>query len=394
MKTKNDPTFPDFPQVSCAHNEVRGRAAVAWRAVHVALLALPVLGTVSCWKTEFNTPQLEIVDFAPNAEAPAGWVVARQTVPLDCPDGEDASFLFVYPEAHPPDAPLPVALMFHSGSFDFVYEADPQTPLTGLHYATPSRLDSGWAVKAAFSTLGMYPSEQPEEVHDGTLAAGFASRGYGMLLPTNCWGDLWHNMRGQMDNDYSRDFFYRDGRAAAQWGYSTLMTEGFSDAIGLEMPFIPDRERVVWVGLGEGSRAVQELLTHPSLDVMEQPPQAVLMDSPIDDLGAYAADPTSYASQLEGVARLFGGAAPVSDPASLTEASTLPERFAFVYSPSDPLVPTAANLNAIGQLTERDPSTMLVTSIDTAQHVLTNGYDETLTDEVLLFLLGENTTTP
>ena len=381
MKPMNDPTFPRFSPKYAARRPA-------------TLCLLTLLASTGCWKTEFSTPQLEVVDFAPNDVPVEGWVVTRQTVPLECPDGEDASFLFVYPEDQPADEPLPVALVFHSGAFDFVYEAEPQTPLTGLHYATPSRLDSGWAVKAAFSTLGMYPSEQAEEMHDGSLAVGLAERGYGLLLPTNCWGDLWHNMRGQEDNDYSSDFFYRDGRAAAQWAYSVLMTDGFADAIDVVMPFTPDRSRIVWAGLGEGGRAVQELLSHPSLDVMSSPPEAVLLDSTLDDLRAYAADPTSYASQLEGVSRLYTGGAPEVDTASLSVVPTLPDRLAYIYSPSNPIVPLEANLAALDRLGVRETSTTLVQAINTPSHVLTNGYDPALTEEVLNFLVSENASSP
>ena len=230
------------------------------RAIRSTLLWVPLVAATGCWKTEFSGPELEIVDFTPNAEAPADWVVTRQTVPLECPDGEDASFLFVYPDGHAPEEPLPVALMFHSGAFDFVYEADPQTPLSGLHYATPSRLDSGWAVKAAFSTLGMYPSEQVEEVHDGTLAADLTRRGYALLLPTNCWGDLaQYAPTGQrLQPRLCLPRRARRGTVDVQRAHDRQLRE----AIDLEMPFATDRDRVVWIGLGEGGRAVLELLHH------------------------------------------------------------------------------------------------------------------------------------
>lgn len=345
----------------------RARTGVrAWFA-GVGLVAL----ATGCWKDVYQEVPPDVFEFQPEAGGPPDWRVSPLQVPLTCPDGEDATFYALYPESASDGSPLPAAVLYHSGSFDYVYAAQPGDPLTGSHFADPSRLDSGWAVHQVFATLGMYPELDDVEIHDGRLPAALAEAGIAVLLPANCWGDLWADEPGAVDNDFASDLFARQGRAAAEWAYQFLADPTFAPLFGVELPFVADPAAVWAIGLGEGGRAVMEVASadRDGDGVPDHTIAGAAVDSPPDDLRIYFADPGLYASTVVGLSRIYPGGAEQTASGSVWSAP-LPERFAYLYSAGDPAVVTGTNDAALARLAG---TAAWVDGADGVGHVRLNG---------------------
>lgn len=350
---------------------------------------LPLLLLCSaCWKLDTAELPLTALDFAPAAGGPEGWMVTPYTFDLTCPDGEPSRWMVVHPvDTDPETTVMPVAVVLHSGAFDFVLAPLADDPLTGPHFAEPSRLEMPYGVRQAFTTLGMYPAEGTTEIHDGTLVAALAERGVASLVPANCWGDLWHNSRGTQGNDFAADYFFRDGRTAAEWAFRLVAEPTFGTAFGLDLPFVPDPAAIYVIGLGDGGRGAAEIL---SVDVdrdgdHDLHPTAVLVDSTADDLRPYFDDPAAYGNQINGLLRIFpDGEAATKVGALFT--SELPARLGIVYGLSDPEVPAATLAPLLGVADQVDD--LWVAPYETEAHVLLNGADPAITEAALDWLLG------
>lgn len=307
------------------------------------LAAGPALLLAACWKDDYAEIPVDVLAFQPEVQAPKGWLVTPIEVDLQCPDGEPDRFYVLHPKKAP-TTPMAVAVLYHGGSLDFVYAPDPGDVLGGTHYIEPSRLGSEWAVRQVFATLGMYPDQSPAPAEEGLVATAFAERDVAVLLPANCWGDLWANKPGGADNSFVDDFFFRQGRAAAEWSYRFLVDPAFAAAFDVELPVPVDPTRVYAVGLQEGGRAVGELL-HVDNDgdgVPDYAPAGVLVDSSPDDLTPYFDDPALYATTLEGLHRLYPEGMDRVPNGSLVGA-TLPARTGYVHAVVDPRWPDAVH---------------------------------------------------
>jgi hypothetical protein len=341
------------------------------------LWVAPIIG--GCWKVDRAVIPAGEVDFAPEVGAVDGWTIQQLTLDLECPDGLDARVVLVHPAV--PDGPLPTALIFHSGSFDYVFDPSPGSPTDGRHLADPPRLDAAWSVRQAFATLGMYPAQVQGERHRDALPAALADAGIAMVLPVNCWGDWWHNEPGASDNDFEADLFARSGRVAAEWSFRALQDPAFAEAVGITWTFEPDPDALYALGLGEGGRAVGELL-HFDDDEDGTPdylPRAVMVDSLVDDLSDLAqAQPNTE----EGLARVF----PSGDffRGAMYAAPVLPPT-AWVYSPVDTALPAGSQDLALARLA--DGSEHVVIEGTAALHVLSND-DEDIAAQVVSFLLN------
>jgi hypothetical protein len=263
---------------------------------------------------------------------------------MTCPDRGAAPFHLLYPGSAAAEGadPLPIALLFPSGSFDFVYAPDPGDPLAGTHYAEPSRLTEDWSRERAFTTLGMLPADPdtpPVEIHDGSLAAALAFDGVAVLIPPSCWGDLWADAVGERSNDFAEDFFVREGYTAARWSWALAADPAFGEAFDAPLPIAVDPDEVYAIGLGEGGRGVAELLS-TDLDadgIPDLPLAGALLDSPPDDLRLYFADAGLYASTVEGLSRVFPSGPDATATGSLW-AAPLPARIGLVASTRDPVL--------------------------------------------------------
>ncbi len=345
------------------------------RQLPTALLANALLAVVftasGCWKLETaELPEGEVA-FTPATPTVADdWTVTSLEMDLECPDGEGVRFYVVHPVD--PQGPLPAAVVYHSGAFDYVPAPVPGNPLAGPHFQDPPRLEAAWSIRMAFSTLGMYPEPLAGENHEGALPAALADAGVAMVVPVNCWGDWWHNEPSAVDNDFEADLFFRTGRVSAEWGFRLLSDPAFGDAIGAELPFEPDPDQLYAIGLGEGGRAVGEILA------LGYEPRAIAVDSMIDDLSTL---PEAQPATTPGLQRIFGDD---FEGGSLTAISPLPDT-AFVYSPVDAVIPSGANDAILNRLNGNDRHQVFEGTA--ALHVLSNS-DPVLAAEVVDFLLS------
>lgn len=316
-----------------------------------------------CWKTDRVELPVSQVQLAPGGEVVDGWVVTDVEVPLRCPDGRDARFLFVHPAE--PDGPLPTAILYHSGAFDYVVNPTAAAPLEGETLQEIARLEMPFAVRMAYATLGMFPSPLPTEGHEGAMAAELVERGYALVLPTNCWGDYWHNEPGAADNDFEEDFFFRSGRAAAEWPFRLLSQPLFREAISVELPFEPNTDAPIAVGFGEGGRAIGEVL-HIDDDEDGTPDYvfgAVAIDSMVEDLSVVI----DSSDQGPGLDRIFPqGLVQVGAPST---APTLPPTV-WIYSPVDTELPEGSQEAMLTRLGQGSQNLILEQSV--ARHVFSN----------------------
>jgi hypothetical protein len=316
-----------------------------------AALLLP-LSLPACWKDEYATLPGGTVRFDPLVEAPVGWLLATFETNVDCPDDENATFYFLYPEdAVDSGEALASAVVAHSGSFDFVFAADALDPLEGVHFAVPSRLGTTFAVRQIYATLGMYPSQIAGEEHMGLLPAVLAENRIAMMLPANCWGDLWHSASRFAENDVVSDHFPRLGRTAAEWAYLFLTDPVFAASFDVSLPIAIDPARLYAVGFGEGGRAIAELVTIDN-DTDGSPDYTVsgaLVDGPPDDLRVLYEDPALYASVVEGLDRIFPPGVDATASGSFWAAS-LPPRIGYAVPDNGPVWPDEVHDAAVARI--------------------------------------------
>jgi hypothetical protein len=350
-----------------------------------------------CWKTELEELSADRVAFSPAAGFVDDWVVEAFELDIECPDGENSRFYLVYPEASDLRvddlaAPLPLALVLHSGSFDYIKTPNPGDPLIGESLQPNVRLDAAWAIQRVFVTLGMYPNDDDVEFHSGALPTALAEAGIAMLMPANCWGDMWHNRSAVADNAYEQDLFFRNGRTAAEFAWRHA-TEVFPEGRPLDLPINVDLDRVYAIGLGEGGRGVTELLTSMVTDnTFATYPAAVVIDSTADDLRPYYNSPAIYAEIITGLDRIFPDGPESTQRGSLgllarENPNALPSRIAYLYSSGDTLLPPDSHGGLSDVAAAISAEELWVYQAITPTHVLTNGYPE-LSDQVAAFLEG------
>ena len=308
-----------------------------------------------------------------------GVVIERMKTELLCPDGELSSFHIVYK----PDTttPAPVAIVMHSGAFDYVMEPGSGGPLSGPHYHANSRLTADFATRKVWETLGLQIDDlDAVENNLGTLPAALANRGFVQILPGNCWGDLWHNEEGVQYNDVSRDGFDRNGRTFAWWMLRLASDPSFASTRGIDIPVPIDPAQLYLFGLGDGGRGVLELLTHEGApDVL-----GALVDSTPDNLAAFTDHPDIFEEEIEGFSRIFGEEAMETiDSFSWTGDTRMPERLVYLWSSGDPNLPSAAAQPAADALAGQEG--VKVMNLATQDHVLTTS-DIDLANEVLDYL--------
>ncbi len=334
-------------------------------------LAALTLLAAGCWDGERSSLPRNAVPFAPAGVDMEGWTVREATVDLACPDGRDARIYFVHPTA--PNGPLPAVLLFHSGSFDFVEEPPPEDPLGGEPWQEVPRLGAPWAIHMVYATLGMYPPPLDEAEHTGALVAAFAEQDVALVLPTGCWGDLWHNRPAVRENDILADRFFRAGATVASWAWRLLDDPAFGPYIGMDgLPFEPRRGQLALVGLGEGGRAVAELL-HDGAE-----PAAVVIEGHNDDLHAWSA---ARPGAAEGLRRIFQDR-PYGERAY--SALDAPPPTMWIYSSLDPLLASGSQDAALALLGAGPHE--VVDREDTA-HLVANA-DPDLAADVVDFVLG------
>jgi len=195
-----------------------------------------------------------------------------------CPDGLAARVYLVEPAGDPdPLVPRPLALLLHGRNFDAV-------GAQGTHLDEEDRLRATWAAGQVEATLGMESSLGITAQGEGAWVAELLARGFSVVVPANCWGDLWHGT----------------GRNAYEEGFLRLGTRLADEAIDL----VASREGItadtlVVVALGEGGRGLVELIGEG------RPISAAFVDSSPDWLAPMVAVPTTFRAELEALVAIY-----------------------------------------------------------------------------------------
>ena len=357
--------------------------------------ALALLAT-GCWKLDDPGVGYDTIPLENQHVTNPDLVVQtfEPTPPLECPDGSPATFYAVYDTKL--TGAVPLAVVFHSGAFDYVKNPSQDNPLEGTHFASEDRLNLEWAQLRVFSTLGMWEEEvDPNETHTGALVTALAQEGIMVLLPANCWGDLWHGYQGRQDNDYATERFPRNGLAFASWMVQIATDASFASGHDVSLPLQVDPDQIALLGLGDGGRAVGELLWLLAESASSTATiTGILVDSSPDDLTAYYDEPTLFADDITGLERIWGddidtelGAHSVQAFLAQTQHPR-PAHSAMVWSMYDQEVLTGAQEGLAQQLAalqNTDPDAAWVEQQAEAAHVFTNK-NVPLAFEVVRFL--------
>lgn len=247
--------------------------AMLFRLTMLLSVLLPLAG---CWiDDEFEDYDLVVTPFE-NDYVTRGSATLEVTLAegYECPDGRTARIYYVEPDGVP--GPRPLAVIFHGRAFDYV-------DLQGVHYESVDRLNSPWAATRVQEVLGLVDdATQPAE---GAWVGALLEAGWSVALSTNCWGDLWH---GRGNNDLAGEHFLRLGSYLAS---ETIQLAREREGVSTQ--------RVLAIGLGEGGRAVAELIGDGvHLD-------AVVIDSSPDWLAPVVTETAANQDYVAGLLRIW-----------------------------------------------------------------------------------------
>lgn len=252
------------------------------------LIVLALLTSAGCWKEHDTAIDASVVRLDNDHVGDLEILIHTYETELACPDGGNASFYVVVPESV--QEPAPVAVLFHSGAFDYVKSPSATDFLDGTHYADENRLTASWSQERVFFTLGMWDAGATTyERQTGALPVALAGRGVVTIIPGNCWGDLWHNEISYQENDEGLDRFPRNGRGFAWWMLRILFEEDFAVSHDFTLPVEVDSSQTYLFGIGDGGRAIPELLLRMADPASDLRPEIAgfFMDSTPDDLSYY-----------------------------------------------------------------------------------------------------------
>ncbi len=309
--------------------------------------ALPLLLlTTGCFKPYEDLAKLDFSevayesDFVTSEDA----VIQAFDTELSCPDGEPARVFVAFRKSLTGAAPT--ALLLHSGAFDYIVQPDEADPIGGVHYRADSRLSRQWGIAKVWETLGLsrFPVD-PEEASLGTLPATLVDAGYVVVLPANCWGDLWYGEELADPSD-AEPGLSRYGGGFAQVMVDAMFSPETTAELGVRIPVSVNLEEVHLIGLGSGGRGAAQLLSSGANTSRSF--RSVVIDSSPDLLGAYLADPLTWGPEIAGYEDIYGGALATIDQSSsiyaLAQANALPARTAVIWSSLDTQVPAGAIL--------------------------------------------------
>lgn len=285
-----------------------------------------------CYKDFQDLSEIDLQDipFENEALQSTGALVSTFTADLECPDGKPATFFAVYPENAEESA---IAIVFHSGAWDY------QDTENELAFNYPSHMTQSWAKGKVWETLGMNNQVlDASETNNGSLATALLDANVVQIYPANCWGDLWHNQSDESDNNYELEDFTRSGRTMAYWMTQLLQNPNFPGTEGFQIPQPYNSDEIYWIGLGDGGRAISELLQRGVT-----PPKGILLDSVPADLQPYKANAADFPQENLAFERIFvdDEQIPFTDLSqfALSQSTSGPERLAILWSDGDTQIP-------------------------------------------------------
>jgi len=218
----------------------------------------------------------------------------------------------------------------------------------------------------------------PRKTKIAKAASAGLTKGIATVVVPNCWGDLWHNRSGVADNYYRCDGFVREGRTLAEFAYLHTV-RAFPPGNPVAMPVKAQPDRVFMIGLGEGSRAVAELLKLEDGGTPSYPVAGLVVDSPEDDLSGYYA-PSGDASLnavKTGLDRIHLGGVEDLEAGTLSTLTTaqLPPRVGVLAPSGDSAILPSANdllLERLGELSASDAVEVWQWTPPVPAHVLSN----------------------
>ena len=280
-------------------------------------------------------------------------VIQTADTAISCPDGEPARVFTAFRTSL--EGPAPVALILHAGAFDYIVQPDEDDPQGGMHYRAESRMTRQWGIAKVWETMGLsrFPVD-PVEGSKGTLVAALVEAGAVVMLPANCWGDLWHRAdaeggEGATASDEASTTaapVARYGHGFAQLMMDAIYTPEAAAELGVRVPVAVDLDAVHLVGLGDGGRGVADLL-HSDGNT-DRALRSLVLDSTPDLVAPFQADPLQWGAELAGMNDIYGSALNTWDTegsiGALAAAAALPDRTAILWSRLDTAVPTASIL--------------------------------------------------
>ena len=303
-------------------------------------LLLFSLMTSACWKPAFNElPTLQDTFDPRSGDEMEGWEVSVTDLPLNCPDGKNSTLTMIRPIV--PGEATSTTLLFHSGSFDYTYtDVGAQK-----QFRSSNSLTRDWALRRVFTTIGQYVDDVEDDALTGAIAQALVEQSSQILIPGNCWGDLWHNgIDPDYTNDTELDGFARLGGDAAWWTYRLVTEPGFANAMGLADGDALLGDPVFGVGLGEGARAVSEIIARNGRF------NGAVLDSTPDDLDVYYNNLDEYQSIVTGLERIFPATGVPANASSIAVVTPLPTHTVYLYSSLDERVPTELHVKAVNLL--------------------------------------------
>ena len=273
-----------------------------------------------------------------------------------CPDQETARLYLVY--SNTIEALAPVALVLHPEPFDYVRSDG----TTFSSQVGEERLTVDWAAVTAEKMMGIRETGAGT-FKPGALLATLVREGFFVVVPTNCWGDLWH---GTGDNDYTEGFL-RYGLYLAddsvRWALDRLDT---------------DDQRVLLAGLGEGGRGIVDMVGFGWTDA------AILIDSSPDYLPPLFGDPHND-DFIEGLEKIYtrGELSEEEFKTKLGEASLYYQvsqgyeaPTIYLYSANDDFVSVELSRPAKNAIEDRYPPGLYFPDMETAEsrHIITNSH--------------------
>ena len=343
-----------------------------------------LLSLIACWAGEDAFPPIDVeeLNFDHELLEVAPIPVERFSTDLTCPDNQIAEIFMLRPElpttvsesdtnenesneteTETETALAQLAIIFPPNSFSKAIQAQAEeqnnvedtglaeTPSSSISTELQVSLTQARANARVWQLLNIGDQALETGVNDqGTLIAMLANAGVAMLIPTNCWGDLWYNAPDTNPNAVSEEII-RQGRSMARLAVALPGELVTQEALGVQDHFASiDSTNVHWIGLGDGGRAPIELMLDGSA-----PSGGLAFDSTPADWTSYVSS-SAHEDTTELLMAMTNSSTPeslaVSLPSmSMNGVSSFPDKTAWIWSNGDSFVPLPALISGAENIT-------------------------------------------